>query len=166
MAFPGERSWGYSLTNPFAIEGAYGGANGFKRLIDAAHAQGIAIILDVVYNHFGPDKLDLWQYDGWSENNLVAFTFITIIDRGRPGATTVPTMEGERFVNTFAITPCFGWRNFGLMACALTPLFSSGIRTVTTATRKPIFRKLGPFCNGSTRRCGAFSPAESPLPRI
>jgi len=69
MAFPGERSWGYSVTNPFSIEASYGGANGFKRLIDAAHAQGIAIILDVVYNHFGPANLDLWQYDGWRENN-------------------------------------------------------------------------------------------------
>ncbi len=69
MAFPGERSWGYSLTNPFAVEASYGGAEGLKRLVDAAHGQGIAIILDVVYNHFGPDNLDLWQYDGWSENN-------------------------------------------------------------------------------------------------
>jgi 1,4-alpha-glucan branching enzyme len=69
MAFPGERSWGYSLTNPFAVESSYGGPDEFKQMIDAAHAQGITIILDVVYNHFGPDNLDLWQYDGWSENN-------------------------------------------------------------------------------------------------
>jgi len=69
MAFPGERSWGYSLTNPFAVEARYGGTDGLKRLIDAAHTQGIGVILDVVYNHFGPDNLDLWQYDGWSENN-------------------------------------------------------------------------------------------------
>jgi 1,4-alpha-glucan branching enzyme len=69
MAFPGERSWGYSLTNPFAVEPSYGGTDGLKRLIDEAHAHGIGIILDVVYNHFGPDNLDLWQYDGWSENN-------------------------------------------------------------------------------------------------
>jgi len=69
MAFPGERSWGYSLTNPFAVESSYGGPDSFKRFIDAAHAYDIGIILDVVYNHFGPDHLDLWQYDGWSENN-------------------------------------------------------------------------------------------------
>jgi 1,4-alpha-glucan branching enzyme len=68
-AFPGERSWGYNLTNPFAVESNYGGPDGLKRLIDEAHAQGIGIILDVVYNHFGPDNLDLWQYDGWTENN-------------------------------------------------------------------------------------------------
>jgi 1,4-alpha-glucan branching enzyme len=69
MAFPGERSWGYNLTNPFAVEASYGGADGLKALVDAAHQQGIGVILDIVYNHFGPDNLDLWQYDGWSENN-------------------------------------------------------------------------------------------------
>jgi 1,4-alpha-glucan branching enzyme len=69
MAFPGERSWGYNLTNPFAVEASYGGPEGFKRLVDAAHDHGIGIVVDVVINHFGPDNLDLWQYDGWSENN-------------------------------------------------------------------------------------------------
>jgi 1,4-alpha-glucan branching enzyme len=69
MAFPSKTSWGYSLTNPFAVEPSYGASDGFKRLIDAAHAQGIGIVLDIVINHFGPDDLDLWQYDGWSENN-------------------------------------------------------------------------------------------------
>ncbi len=69
MAFPGERSWGYNLTYPFAVEASYGGSDGFKRLVDEAHTQGIAIILDVVFNHFGPDNLDLWRYDGWSEND-------------------------------------------------------------------------------------------------
>ena len=69
MAFPSETSWGYSLTNPFAVEPSYGGSDGFKHLVDAAHGHGIAIILDVVINHFGPDNLDLWQFDGWSEND-------------------------------------------------------------------------------------------------
>jgi 1,4-alpha-glucan branching enzyme len=69
MAFPSERSWGYSVTNPFAVEASYGGSDGLKRLVDAAHKLGIGIIIDVVVNHFGPDDLDLWQYDGWSENN-------------------------------------------------------------------------------------------------
>ncbi len=68
MAFPSERSWGYSLTNPFSVEPSYGGPDGLKKLVDVAHALGIALIIDVVINHFGPDNLDLWQYDGWSEN--------------------------------------------------------------------------------------------------
>jgi 1,4-alpha-glucan branching enzyme len=69
MSFPSDTSWGYALTNPFAVESTYGGPDGLKRLVDAAHAQGIAIILDVVINHFGPIDLDLWQFDGWSEND-------------------------------------------------------------------------------------------------
>ena len=68
MAFPSERSWGYSLTNPFSVEPSYGGPDSLKKLVDVAHALGIALIIDVVINHFGPDNLDLWQYDGWSEN--------------------------------------------------------------------------------------------------
>src|SRR5579871_5725628 len=68
MAFPEERSWGYDLTNPFAVEPNYGGPDALKKLVDVAHALGIAVIIDVVLNHFGPNDLDLWQYDGWSLN--------------------------------------------------------------------------------------------------
>ena len=75
MAFPSETSWGYSLTNPFAVEPSYGGSDGLKRLVDEAHGMGIAVILDVVINHYGPDNLDLWQFDGWSENNLGGIYF-------------------------------------------------------------------------------------------
>jgi 1,4-alpha-glucan branching enzyme len=67
MAFPSEHSWGYNLTDPFAVEASYGGPEGLQHLVDAAHSLGIGIILDFVCNHFGPDQLDLWQYDGWSE---------------------------------------------------------------------------------------------------
>ncbi|WP_460502759.1 alpha-amylase family glycosyl hydrolase, partial [Hymenobacter agri] len=67
--FPGSRSWGYNPANPFALESDYGGPQAFKELVKAAHAHGIAVVLDVVYNHFGPGDLDLWQFDGWSEND-------------------------------------------------------------------------------------------------
>lgn len=67
--FPGSRSWGYNPSHPFAIETDYGGAHAFKQLVKEAHKHGIAIILDVVYNHFGPGDLDLWQFDGWQEND-------------------------------------------------------------------------------------------------
>ncbi|MGQ4650366.1 malto-oligosyltrehalose trehalohydrolase [Lyngbya aestuarii] len=53
--FPGDRNWGYDGVYPYAVQTSYGGPEGFKQLIDAAHQQGIAIILDVVYNHFGPE---------------------------------------------------------------------------------------------------------------
>ena len=53
--FPGVRGWGYDGVDLFAPHQAYGGPDGLKRLIDAAHAKGLAVLLDVVYNHFGPD---------------------------------------------------------------------------------------------------------------
>ncbi|GFO57248.1 1,4-alpha-glucan branching enzyme [Geomonas sp. Red276] len=68
MEFSGDFSWGYNPSHPFAVESVYGGPDALKRLVKAAHEQGIAIIIDVVYNHFGPSDLDLWQFDGWSEN--------------------------------------------------------------------------------------------------
>lgn len=67
--FAGSRSWGYNPANPFAIESDYGGPEGLKTFVKAAHEAGIAVILDVVYNHFGPSDMDLWQFDGWQENN-------------------------------------------------------------------------------------------------
>jgi len=69
MEFSGDFSWGYNPAHPFAVESIYGGPDGFKRFIKAAHEHDIAVIADVVYNHLGPGDLDLWQFDGWSEND-------------------------------------------------------------------------------------------------
>lgn len=66
--FAGERSWGYNPSHIFSVDGEYGGPLAFKQFIKRAHQAGIAVILDVVYNHLGPSDLDLWQFDGWSEN--------------------------------------------------------------------------------------------------
>jgi maltooligosyltrehalose trehalohydrolase len=52
--FPGERGWGYDGLYTYAPHPQYGGPDGFARLVDAAHAHGVAVILDVVYNHVGP----------------------------------------------------------------------------------------------------------------
>ena len=52
--FPGDRNWGYDGVDLYAPARAYGGAEGLKRLVDAAHAHGLAVIQDVVYNHLGP----------------------------------------------------------------------------------------------------------------
>ncbi len=53
--FPGERNWGYDGTYPFAPQNSYGGPDGLKRLVDACHSRGLAVIMDVVYNHLGPE---------------------------------------------------------------------------------------------------------------
>jgi maltooligosyltrehalose trehalohydrolase len=53
-SFPGERGWGYDGVGLYAPHEPYGGPHGLARFVDAAHARGLAVILDVVYNHFGP----------------------------------------------------------------------------------------------------------------
>jgi maltooligosyltrehalose trehalohydrolase len=53
--FPGSRNWGYDGVSPYAVQSTYGGPNGLKRLVDAAHREGLAVLLDVVYNHLGPE---------------------------------------------------------------------------------------------------------------
>ncbi|MHB0969916.1 MAG: malto-oligosyltrehalose trehalohydrolase [Thermoanaerobaculia bacterium] len=53
--FPGTRNWGYDGVYPYAAQNSYGGPAGLKRLVDACHARGLAAVLDVVYNHLGPE---------------------------------------------------------------------------------------------------------------
>ena len=60
--FAGRRGWGYDGVLPYAAHTAYGGPDGLKRLIDAAHRRGLMVFLDVVYNHFGPDGNYLHAY--------------------------------------------------------------------------------------------------------
>jgi maltooligosyltrehalose trehalohydrolase len=53
--FPGGRNWGYDGVYPFAVQHSYGGPAGLRRLVNAAHEAGMAVVLDVVYNHLGPE---------------------------------------------------------------------------------------------------------------
>jgi maltooligosyltrehalose trehalohydrolase len=53
--FPGRRNWGYDGVYPFAVQNSYGGPNGLKSLVNACHKAGLAVVLDVVYNHLGPE---------------------------------------------------------------------------------------------------------------
>jgi len=53
--FPGNRNWGYDGVYPYAVQNSYGGPDGLKQLIDACHQKGISVVLDVVYNHLGPE---------------------------------------------------------------------------------------------------------------
>jgi maltooligosyltrehalose trehalohydrolase len=60
--FPGKRNWGYDGVYPFAIQYSYGGRQGFAKLVNAAHAKGLAVIVDVVYNHLGPEGNHLREF--------------------------------------------------------------------------------------------------------
>ncbi len=62
--FFGDFSYGYNPCDLFAVEQAYGGADGFKRFVDAAHKHGLSVHLDIVHSHYGARNLDLLQFDG------------------------------------------------------------------------------------------------------
>lgn len=53
--FPGNRNWGYDGVAPFSVQNSYGGPRGLQHLVDVCHSKGIAVVLDVVYNHLGPE---------------------------------------------------------------------------------------------------------------
>lgn len=53
--FPGGRNWGYDGVLPFAVQNTYGGPDGLRRFVDAAHQRELAVVMDVVYNHVGPE---------------------------------------------------------------------------------------------------------------
>jgi maltooligosyltrehalose trehalohydrolase len=60
--FPGTRNWGYDGVFPYAVQSSYGGADGLRRLVDACHGRGLSVVLDVVYNHLGPEGNVLGAY--------------------------------------------------------------------------------------------------------
>ncbi len=60
--FPGSRNWGYDGVHLFAPQSTYGGPRGLRRLVDACHARGLSVILDVVYNHLGPEGNYLGEF--------------------------------------------------------------------------------------------------------
>lgn len=60
--------WGYAPNHIFSVENSYGGRRGLLDFVKASHEHGISVVLDVVYNHFS-NQTELWQFDGWSENN-------------------------------------------------------------------------------------------------
>ncbi|NCA83109.1 MAG: hypothetical protein EOM72_10260 [Opitutae bacterium] len=73
--FPGDHSWGYNPSDPYAIESSFGGPDGLKRFVKACHENGLAVLIDVVHNHYGPSDLEMWQYDGWSDGGYGGIYF-------------------------------------------------------------------------------------------
>ncbi len=106
--FAGDFSWGYNPAFPFAVEGAYGGPDALKEFVREAHARGLAVLVDVVYNHFGPSDLDLWQFDGWSENDKGGIYFYNDHRAETPWGETRPDY-GRREVRQFIRDNALMW---------------------------------------------------------
>jgi maltooligosyltrehalose trehalohydrolase len=97
--FPGGRNWGYDGVLLFAPDSTYGRPDEFKALVDAAHARGIMVLLDVVYNHFGPDG-----------NYLPAYSPVFTDRHKTPwGAAVNYDAEGSDVVRQFVVENAFYW---------------------------------------------------------
>lgn len=66
--FPGTRNWGYDGVYPFSVQHSYGGAAGLQKLVDTCHRKGLAVVLDVVYNHMGPEGNYFTDYGPYFTN--------------------------------------------------------------------------------------------------
>ncbi|MBN8598375.1 MAG: alpha amylase C-terminal domain-containing protein [Planctomycetes bacterium] len=88
--FAGDFSWGYNPSDPFSIESIYGGVAGYKSFVDACHQRGIAVIQDVVHNHYGPSDLDMWQFDGWNTGGKGGIYFYQDYRSSTPWGDTRP----------------------------------------------------------------------------
>lgn len=73
--FAGDWSWGYNPAHPFAPESIYGDPDDLRDFVDECHQRGIAVIVDVVYNHLGPSDLDMWRFDGSSTGSYGGIYF-------------------------------------------------------------------------------------------
>ncbi|CAN5545042.1 alpha-amylase family glycosyl hydrolase [soil metagenome] len=106
MEFAGDYSWGYNPAHVFAVESSYGGPEALRAFVKEAHRHGIAVIIDVVYNHFGPSDLCLWRFDGWSQNGKGGIYFYNDWRSATPWGDTRPDYgreEVRRFIRDNAL---------------------------------------------------------------
>jgi 1,4-alpha-glucan branching enzyme len=79
MEFAGDYSWGYNPADQYAVENiGYGGPDGLKSFVKAAHQRGIRVLLDVVHNHYGPSDLDLWGFDNGTTPGIYFYSAANI----------------------------------------------------------------------------------------
>ena len=108
MEFAGDYSWGYNPAHVFAVAHTYGGPQALKTFVKEAHKRGLAVIIDVVYNHFGPSDLSLWQFDGWSENGKGGIYFYNDHRSATPWGETRPDY-GREEVRDFILDNARMW---------------------------------------------------------
>jgi 1,4-alpha-glucan branching enzyme len=108
-SMPDDRGWGYAPDYIYAVETLYGGRTGLLNFVRAAHSRGIGVVLDVVYNHLGPgDGLDMWQFDGWSENDKGGIYFYNDWRSSTPWGETRPDY-GRKEVQDYILDNVAMW---------------------------------------------------------
>jgi maltooligosyltrehalose trehalohydrolase len=101
--FPGERGWGYDGLYTFAPHPAYGGPDGLARLVDAAHREGLGVVLDVVYNHIGPGNEALRAFGPYFTDRLGETPWGDALDYAQAGVREWAIQNAELWVRDYAI---------------------------------------------------------------
>lgn len=140
VQFPGDRNWGYDGVYLFAVHPAYAGPEGLRRLVDACHARGLAVALDVVYNHLGPEGNYLGQFGPY-------FT-----DRYRTPWGSAVNFDGPESdeVRRFFIENALRWvTEFHVDALRL-----DALHAITDQSAQPFVQKLGEAVHAEAERLG------------
>ncbi len=136
--FPGSRNWGYDGAFPFAVQNSYGGPSGLKALVEACHTRELAVVLDVVYNHLGP------------EGNYLALFGPYFTDRYRTPWGPAINFDGRESdeVRRFFIENALYWTgNFHIDALRL-----DAIHAIVDPSARPILEELGMAVHRQARK--------------
>ena len=141
-AFPGKRNWGYDGVSLYAVQASYGGPEGLKRLVNAAHRAGLAVVLDVVYNHLGAEGNYLREFGPYFTDRYHTIWGDAINYDG----------EGSQQVRKYVIENALYWiREYhidGLRLDAIQAIYDSSSMHIV----KEIVRDAQEFARGATRQ--------------
>ncbi|MBI3091025.1 MAG: malto-oligosyltrehalose trehalohydrolase [Candidatus Tectomicrobia bacterium] len=138
--FPGQRNWGYDGVYPYAVQHSYGGPRALQRLVDAAHQRGLAVVLDVVYNHLGP------------EGNYLADFGPYFTDRYRTPWGSALNFDGPHSdeVRRYFIENALAWvTQFHIDALRL-----DAVHAILDGSARPFLEELGEAVHAMARRLG------------
>lgn len=126
--FPGTRNWGYDGVHPYAVQNSYGGPDGLRRLVNAAHARGLAVVLDVVCNHLGPEGNYLGEFG----------PYFTSRYQTPWGAAVNFDGPGSDEVRRFFIECCLHW----VRGCHIDALRLDAIHAIYDVSARPFLQEL------------------------
>lgn len=149
-AFPGARNWGYDGVSLYAVQASYGGPEGLKRLVNAAHRAGLAVVLDVVYNHLGAEGNYLREFGPYFTDryHTVWGDAINYDD------------EGSHHVRKYVIENALHWiREYhidGLRLDAIQAIYDSS----KTHIIKELTRDVQEFARGANRQIAVIAESD------
>jgi maltooligosyltrehalose trehalohydrolase len=135
--FPGERNWGYDGTFLYAPQNSYGGPPGLKRLVAACHRKGLAVILDVVYNHLGPEGNYLNEYGPYFTDRYMT-PWGAAVNLDGPESDEV-----RRFIVANALYWVTEYHLDGLRVDAVQGIFDFSARHILAELKEAVARQAG-----------------------